>query len=164
MTPAEPPSHSANTGRAAPDASFSPSATSPLADEGSHDHRSLHPRRLLRPAGRSRRRRRTPPGRGPRTAPPRARPPPVAFSDQLADAVAAGARSMVAVHARLRLPSTGIHWRDGVVVTTEATVRRDTDLSVTLPDGRQIPATLAGRDPGTDLAALRIPAGELRSG
>ena len=85
----------------------------------------------------------------------------VAFSDQLADAVAAGARSMVAVHGRLRLPSTGIHWRDGVVVTTEATVRRDTDLSVTLPDGRHIPATLAGRDPGTDLAALRIPAGEL---
>jgi S1-C subfamily serine protease len=85
----------------------------------------------------------------------------VAFSDQLADAVAAGARSMVAAHGRLRLPSTGIHWRDGVVVTTEATVRRDSDLSVTLPDGRNIPATLAGRDPGTDLAALRIAAGEL---
>jgi len=85
----------------------------------------------------------------------------VAFSDQLADAVAEGARSMVAVHGRLRLPSTGIHWRDGVVVTTEATVRRDSDLSVTLPDGRNIPATLAGRDPGTDLAALRIAPGEL---
>ena len=53
----------------------------------------------------------------------------VAFSDQLADAVAAGARSMVAVHGRLRLPSTGIHWRDGVVVTTEATVRRDWNIA-----------------------------------
>jgi S1-C subfamily serine protease len=93
--------------------------------------------------------------------PPTDRSTLVAFSDQLADAVAGGARSTVAVHGRLRLPSTGIHWRDGVVVTTEATVRRDSDLSVTLPDGRHIPATLAGRDPGTDLAALRIPAGEL---
>ena len=68
--------------------------------------------------------------------PPTDRSTLVAFSDQLADAVAAGARSTVAVHGRLRLPSTGIHWRDGVVVTTEATVRRDSDLSVTLPDGR----------------------------
>src|ERR1041385_6517277 len=93
--------------------------------------------------------------------PPTDRSTLVAFSDQLADAVAGGARSTVAVHGRLRLPSTGIHWRDGVVVPTEATVRRDSDLSVTLPDGRHIPATLAGRDPGTDLAALRIPAGEL---
>ena len=85
----------------------------------------------------------------------------MALSDELADAVAAGARAMVSVHGRPRLPSTGIHWRDGVVVTTEATVRRDSELSVTLPDGRNVAATLAGRDRGTDLAALRISAGAL---
>jgi S1-C subfamily serine protease len=81
------------------------------------------------------------------------------LSDQLADAAAAAARAVVSVHARPRLPSTGVHWRDGIVVTTEATVKRDHDIGVTLPDGRRVSATLVGRDPGTDLAALRIDAG-----
>jgi len=85
-----------------------------------------------------------------------------ALSDQLADAVAAASASVVAVHARPRLPSTGVHWGDGVVVTTDGTVRQEEDIAVTLPDGRRIPATLAGRDRGTDLAVLRIPPGSLR--
>ncbi len=83
------------------------------------------------------------------------------FSDQLADAVERGAKSVVSVHARPRLPSTGVHWRDGVIVTTEATVQRDENITVTLPDGRRIPAQLKGRDPGTDLAVLSIPTGQL---
>ncbi len=83
------------------------------------------------------------------------------LSDQLADAAATAGQSLVAVHARPRLPSTGIHWQDGVVVTTDGTVRRDSDISVTLPDGRKLPATLAGRDRRTDLAVLRVAAGSL---
>ena len=83
------------------------------------------------------------------------------LSDQLADAAAAAADSIVAVHARPRLPSTGIHWEDGVVVTTDGTVRRENDITVTLPDGRKLPATLAGRDRSTDLAVLRVAAGSL---
>ena len=83
------------------------------------------------------------------------------LSEQLADAVETAGAALVAVHARPRLPSTGVHWRDGVVVTTEGTVRRDDDITVTLPDGRRIPATLAGRDRGTDLAVLRIAPGSL---
>jgi S1-C subfamily serine protease len=83
------------------------------------------------------------------------------LSDQLADAAASAGESIVAVHARPRLPSTGIHWRDGVVVTTDGTVRRDSDIIVTLPDGRKLPATLAGRDRRTDLAVLRVAAGSL---
>jgi serine protease DegQ len=84
-----------------------------------------------------------------------------AFSDQLADAVERAAGSVVSVHARPRLPSSGVHWRDGVVVTTDGTVRRDQNIEVTLPDGKRIPAELAGRDPGTDLAVLRIAPGRL---
>src|SRR5438477_7492649 len=75
-----------------------------------------------------------------------------ALSDQLADAVAAAGAAVVAVHARPRLPSTGVHWKDGVVVTTEGTVRQEDDIKVTLQDGRHIPATMAGRDSGYDLA------------
>ena len=84
-----------------------------------------------------------------------------ALSVQLADAVAAAAGSVVAVHARPRLASTGVHWRDGVIVTTDGTIKRTDDMSVTLPDGHRVTATLAGRDPGSDLAALRIPTGLL---
>jgi S1-C subfamily serine protease len=83
------------------------------------------------------------------------------LSDQLADAVARASESLVAVHARPRLPSSGVHWRDGLVVTTEATVKRGDGIAVTLPDGSRVAAELAGRDRGTDLALLRIPAGRL---
>src|SRR6058998_4445028 len=83
------------------------------------------------------------------------------LSEQLADAVATAGAALVAVHARPRLPSTGVHWRDGVVVTTEGTVRQEEDITVSLPDGKRISATFAGRDRGTDLAVLRIPPGSL---
>ena len=83
------------------------------------------------------------------------------LSNQLAGAVERGAESIVAVHARPQLASTGVHWQDGLVVTTNGTVRRDRDISVTLPAGKRIEAALQGRDPSTDLAVLRIPAGVL---
>jgi S1-C subfamily serine protease len=47
-------------------------------------------------------------------------------------------------------------WRPGVVVAASHTVRRDEDISITLPNGSTVVATLAGRDPGTDLAVLRV--------
>jgi len=47
-----------------------------------------------------------------------------------------------------------------VLVSTNHTVRRDEDITVTLHDGREVAATLAGRDPGTDLAVLRFEGGE----
>jgi S1-C subfamily serine protease len=80
------------------------------------------------------------------------------LSRDLAAIVAKTAPSVVAVHGRRRFPSSGVFWRPGVVVTAEHTLRRDDDLSVTLPDGTTAPATLAGRDPGADLAALRVEA------
>src|SRR5919107_4755417 len=83
------------------------------------------------------------------------------LSDQLADAAATAGDSIVAVHARPRLPSTGIHWQDGVVVTTDGTIRRDRDITLPLADGRSLPATLVGRDRSTDLAVLRVADGSL---
>src|SRR4029453_16664042 len=44
-----------------------------------------------------------------------------------------------------------------IVVTAEHTVRVDDGITVTAADGRSLPATLAGRDRGTDLAVLRVP-------
>ncbi|MGH7581471.1 MAG: S1C family serine protease [Gemmatimonadales bacterium] len=79
------------------------------------------------------------------------------LSNQLASAVERGAGSIAAVHARPQLASTGVHWRDGFLVTTNGTVRRDRGIAVTLPGGRRIDADLRGRDPSTDLAVLGIP-------
>jgi S1-C subfamily serine protease len=87
--------------------------------------------------------------------------PLAALSDALAAVVERAASSVVAVHARPRLPSSGVHWRDGLVVTTDGTVRRTEGINLTLPDGSSTPASLEGRDPGTDLALLRIKPGLL---
>jgi S1-C subfamily serine protease len=78
------------------------------------------------------------------------------LSTQLSDAVDRVAPSVVAIHARRRIPSSGIVWRDGVVVAAHHTVQRDEDITVTLADGAEAHATVAGRDPGTDLVALRL--------
>src|SRR5690242_10673131 len=79
-----------------------------------------------------------------------------ALSDDLAEAVAQAGRSVVAIHARRRIPSSGVLWRDNVAVTANHTITRDEDVSVTLPEGSTAPATLAGRDQTTDLAVLRM--------
>lgn len=80
----------------------------------------------------------------------------LSLSNDLASAVERAARSVVAVHARPRLPSTGVHWRRGIIVTAEHTVRVDEEIRVAWADGRAAPARLVARDPGTDLAVLRI--------
>jgi serine protease DegQ len=76
--------------------------------------------------------------------------------------VKAAGGAVVGVAARRRMASSGIVWTvDGsgspaVVVTADHTVEREEDIAVLLPDERRVPATLAGRDPATDLAALRV--------
>jgi S1-C subfamily serine protease len=84
----------------------------------------------------------------------------LALSNDMAGAVEAAGRSVVAVHARPRIPSSGVHWRRGVIVTADHTLRRDEEISVTLPEGGMIPAVLAGRDASTDLAVLTLQAAE----
>lgn len=81
-----------------------------------------------------------------------------ALSSELAEAVAAAGRTVVAVHARPRFSSSGVFWRPGVVVTAEHTIRREEEITVTLPDGAAAPATLAGSDAGTDVAVLKVEA------
>jgi len=79
-----------------------------------------------------------------------------ALSSELAAAVQQAERHIVAVHARPRFSSSGVLWKPGVIVTAEHTVRREEEITVTLPDGSTVSATLAGTDPGTDIAVLKI--------
>src|ERR1041385_9463999 len=81
------------------------------------------------------------------------------LSDDLAGAAEAVGRSVVAIHARRRIPASGVVWREGVVVAARHTVQRDEDITVTLHDGSSVGASLAGRDPSTDLAVLRLDGG-----
>ncbi|SPE29488.1 PDZ/DHR/GLGF domain protein [Acidobacteriia bacterium SbA2] len=79
----------------------------------------------------------------------------VSFSNEVAKLVEEFQPCVVAVHARGHYPSSGVVWRPGIIVTADHTIRREEDIQVTLPDGKRADAVLAGRDPGTDLAALK---------
>ena len=79
----------------------------------------------------------------------------VALSNALAQATDRAAASAVAVHTEARGSSSGVIWRSGAIVTAEHALRRDEDIQVTLPDGRVVSASLAGRDSSTDLAVLK---------
>ncbi len=81
-----------------------------------------------------------------------------ALSNEFAAAVERAGRSVVAVHARPRFSSSGVFWKPGVIVTAEHAIRREEEITVTLPDGKNVPATLAGGDAGTDLAVLKVEA------
>lgn len=85
--------------------------------------------------------------------------PLVALSDAMAEAVARAGASTVLVDARRRLPASGIAIAIDQVLTADHVVERDDDISIVLPDGSRHTATLAGRDPGNDLALLRVSGG-----
>ncbi len=83
------------------------------------------------------------------------------YSDELASMVAQVTRSVVRVEARQRVAGTGIIWTsDGAIVTADHVLERDENIRVTL-DGQSYEAVLAGRDPTTDLAVLKINAANL---
>lgn len=78
------------------------------------------------------------------------------LSDDLASSVDRTARFTVAIHARRRIPSTGVIWRDGIVVAADHTIQKDEAIDVALADGRVVQAQVAGRDPSTDICLLRL--------
>jgi len=81
------------------------------------------------------------------------------LSTDLAAAAEHAGRSVVAVHARRRIPASGVVWRPGVIVATHHTVHKDADIRITFGDGAQGRAAVVGRDPGTDLVVLRYAQG-----
>jgi S1-C subfamily serine protease len=79
-----------------------------------------------------------------------------ALSNELAAAVEEAGKSVVAVHARPRFSSSGVFWKPGVIVTAEHAIRREEEITVTLPDGKNAAAVLVGSDAGTDIAVLKV--------
>jgi S1-C subfamily serine protease len=77
-------------------------------------------------------------------------------SEGLADAFEHIERSVVAVRASRHGSASGVLWRSDVVVAAAHTIRRDEGIQIVLPDGSSREAALAGVDPSTDLAALKV--------
>ncbi len=82
--------------------------------------------------------------------------PLIDFSNALTAAVEAGAAYTVLVDARKRFPASGIAYAEDLVLTADHVVTREDNIRVGLADGSTLEAALAGRDPGSDLALLRL--------
>ncbi len=83
------------------------------------------------------------------------------FSEALADRLA---EVTFAVAIRTgRRDRSGILWRDDVVVTSDQVLPEGPDFTV-VRNGTEFPAKLAGRDPGTNVAVLRLAQGLGRAG
>ena len=79
------------------------------------------------------------------------------FSNILTSAAEKGGASTILVDARKRYPASGIACAEDLVITADHVItREDNDIKVGLPDGKSLKATVAGRDPGSDLAVLRL--------
>ena len=79
-----------------------------------------------------------------------------AFSNQLADAGASAAASVVQVRGRRR-PASGVDFAENVGRTTGAAIGQEQGVTVRTPDGRALEAERAGWDPATHLGLLRVP-------
>jgi S1-C subfamily serine protease len=79
-----------------------------------------------------------------------------AFSDALAAAVDAATPSVVQVQGRRR-PASGVLFAPDAVITTARALGREDDLHVRTTDNRTLAAELAGWDPASGIAVLRVP-------
>jgi S1-C subfamily serine protease len=95
------------------------------------------------------------------------------FSDALATRAESAKGTVVAVRLAHGRHITGTLWRSGVVVVSEQSLPRKDEFELVAAGGSVLTANLAGRDPGTNVAVLRlaetvapppISAGEARTG
>ncbi len=77
-----------------------------------------------------------------------------AFSEQVASTVAAAAASVVTVHARPRVTSSGVVWAKGLVVTADHAISREEGIHLTHAGGERVDARLKARDSATGIALL----------
>ncbi len=81
----------------------------------------------------------------------------VDLSNSLADTVEQAGSAVVAVNAGTRISLSGIHWRTGIIVTSDESLQRYDEINITLSDGRSLAATHLGHDSSTDVAVFQLP-------
>ncbi|MBW4501875.1 MAG: S1C family serine protease [Scytonema hyalinum WJT4-NPBG1] len=80
----------------------------------------------------------------------------LALSNNLADTVEQVGGAVVAVNAGTRISPSGIHWRNSIIVTSDESLQRYDEITVTLSNGNSVPVTLIGYDSSTDVAVFKI--------
>lgn len=85
----------------------------------------------------------------------------LALSNSLADIVQQAGSAVVAVNAGRRIAPSGIHWRNGIIVTSDESLGRYEEISITLSDGQTRQVSFLGHDPSTDVAVFQLQNSEL---
>jgi serine protease DegQ len=80
----------------------------------------------------------------------------LALSQQLEHLADAAAHAVVGIRLQERLVASGFVWKPDAVVTASDALEADDDISVIAATGKAVSAQLAGRDPTTDVAVLRL--------
>jgi len=82
--------------------------------------------------------------------------PLLTFSDALVSRVAGSGAGLVCIYPGVGAQRTATLWSPGVLVTSEQGLPPDAAVPAVLPDGSHVQAQLIGRDPGTNVAVLRL--------
>ena len=80
------------------------------------------------------------------------------LSQDLSDIITRTSRSVVSIRGK-RSAGTGIHWKQGLIVTSCEALHQDDSLKIGLPDGQTVDTEVLGTDPTTDVAVLSLPEG-----
>ncbi len=80
----------------------------------------------------------------------------VELSEAMAEAVENTGKATVMVNARRRMPASGILYASDLILTADHVVEREEDIKIVFGDNTEKSASLAGRDPGSDLAVLKV--------
>lgn len=79
-----------------------------------------------------------------------------ALSQSLSEIIAQTRQSVVAIQGR-RSAAVGIHWRQGLIVTSCEGLGTGDTFRLSLPNGQTYETELLGSDPTTDIAVLALP-------
>lgn len=78
------------------------------------------------------------------------------LSESMANAAEKAGKYTVLVDARRRMPASGIAIAKDMILTAGHVVEKEEDIRILFDDGSEAKARLIGRDPGTDLAVLKL--------
>ena len=79
------------------------------------------------------------------------------FSQDIAKIVKTVGESVVAINGK-HFSCSGICWREGIIVTSNESVKRPEKATISYSDGETVPVTLLGRDRSTDIAVFKTEA------
>jgi S1-C subfamily serine protease len=81
------------------------------------------------------------------------------LSQELSSIVTEVGNTVVSVRGN-RYSASGIHWQQGLIVTSYESVNLEDKVYVTLPQGEIVEVEVVGSDPTTDIAVLQLPSGQ----